>query len=190
MGESNADCSCKEDTSITGTLTNKLETNVLNKSIGDISFNVDISNTGTVGQELGRPVMNQSNCDCSLKVSTNNLKAFKKETPIANEIQVDKEMRQEKTENDIVIESDSGENCETSNGISGTEIVTGEKETRINSPNLVAIGEQVHDSESSRNQMEKVTDNEKDFECNSESQVVTVEKETRANSLIPVASGE
>ena len=190
MGESNADCSCKEDTSITGTVTNELETNILNKSSGDVSLNGDISNTGTVGQELGRTVMNQSNCNCSVKDSTNNLKAFEKESPIANEIQVDKEVRQEKTENDVVIESDTGENGETLNGISGTEIVTGEKETRTNSPNLVAIGEQVHDSESGRNQMEKATDNDKDDECNSESRVVTVEKETRANSLIPVASGE
>ena len=99
-------------------------------------------------------------------------------------------MRQEKTENDVVIESDRGENCETLNGISGTEIVTGEKETRINILNLAAIGEQVHDSESGRNQIEKVTDDDKDDECNSESRVVTVEKETRANSLNPVASGE
>ena len=101
MGESNADCSCKEDTSMTGTVTNELETNVMNKSIGDLLLNVDISNTGTVGQELGRTVTpNQSNCDCSVKDGTNNLKAFGKESPIANEIQVDKEVRQEKTEND------------------------------------------------------------------------------------------
>ena len=99
-------------------------------------------------------------------------------------------MRQEITENDVVIESDRGENCETLNGISGSEIVTGEKETRINSLNPVASGEQFHDNESGRNQIEKVTDDDKDDACNSESQVVTVEKETRANSLIPVASGE
>ena len=151
---------------------------------------MDISNTGTVGQELGRTVTNQSNCDCSVNDGTNNLKAFEKESPIANKIQVDKEVKQEKTENDVVIESDRGENCETLNGISGTEIVTGKKETRINSLNPVASGEQVHDSESIRNQIEKVTDDEKDDTCNSESRVVTVEKETRANSLIPVASGE
>ena len=175
---------------MTGTVTNELETNVMNKSSGDFLLNVDISNTGTVGQELGRTVTNQSNCDCSVKDSTNNLKAFGKESPIANEIQVDKEVRQEITENDVVIESDRGEICETLNGISGTEIVTGEKETRINSLNLVAIGEQFHDSESGRNQIEKVTDNDKDDECNSESRVVTVEKETRANRFIPVASGE
>ena len=70
------------------------------------------------------------------------------------------------------------------------KIVTGEKETRINSLNLVAIGEQFHDSESGRNLLEKVTDNDKDDECNSESRVVTVEKETRANRFILVASGE
>ena len=99
-------------------------------------------------------------------------------------------MRQGKTENVVVIESDRGENCETLNGISGSEIVTGEKETRINSLNSVAIVEQFHDSESGRNQIEKVTDDEKDDACNSESRVVTVEKETRANSLTPVASGE
>ena len=168
MGKSNADFSCKEDTSMTGTVTNELETNVMNKSSGDLSLNVNISNTGTVGQELGRTVMNQSNCDCTVKDSTDNLKAFGKESPIANEIQVDKEVRQEKTENDVVIESDRGENCETLNGISGTEIVTGERETRINSLNLVAIGELFHDSESGRNKIEKVTDDDKDAECNSQ----------------------
>ena len=99
-------------------------------------------------------------------------------------------MRQEKRESVVVIESDRGENCETLNFISGSKIVTGEKETRINSLNPVAIGEQFHDSESSRNKIKKVTDDDKDDACNSESQVVTVEKETRANSLIPVASGE
>ena len=91
---------------MTGTVTNELETNGMNKSSGDLSLNEDISNTGTVGQELGRTVMNQSNCDCSVTDSANNLKAFGKESPIANEIQVDKEVRKEKTENDVVIESD------------------------------------------------------------------------------------
>ena len=98
---------------MTGTVTNELETNVMNKSSGDLSLNMDISNTGTVGQELGRTVTNQSNCDCSVKDGTNNLKAFGKESPIANEVLVDKEVRREKTENDVVIESDRGENCET-----------------------------------------------------------------------------
>ena len=78
-------------------------------------------------------------------------------------------MRQEKTENAVVIESDRGEKCETLNFISGSEIVTGEKETRINSFNPVAIGEKFHDSESGRNQIEKVTDDDKDDLCNSES---------------------
>ena len=151
MGESNADCSSKEDTSMTGTVTNKLETNIMNKSSGDLSLIVDISNTGSVGQELGRKVMNPSNCDCSVNDGTNNLKAFGKESPIANKIQVDKEVRQEKTENVVVIESDRDENCETLNFISGSEIVTAEKETRINSLNPVAIGEQFYDSEIGRN---------------------------------------
>ena len=53
MGENNGDCSRKEDTSMTGTVTNELETNIMNKSSGDLSLNMDISNTGTVGQELG-----------------------------------------------------------------------------------------------------------------------------------------
>ena len=79
---------------------------------------MDINNTGTVGQELGRTVRNQSNCNCSVKDGTNNLKACGKESSIVNEIQVDKEVRQEKTENDVVIESDRGENCEILNGIS------------------------------------------------------------------------
>ena len=90
-------------------------------------------------------------------------------------------MRQEKKEKVVVIESDRGENCETLNFIRGIEIVTGEKERRINSVNPV---------ESSRNKIKKVTDDEKDDASNSESRVVTVEKETRANSLIPVASSE
>ena len=169
MDESNADCSGKEDTSMTETVTNELETNIMNKSSGNLSLNVDISNPGSVGQELGRKVTNPSNCDFSVKDSTNNLKAFGKESPLANEIQVDKEVRQEKTENVVLIESDRGENCETLNFISGSEIVTGEKETRINSVNPVAIGEQFHDSESGRNQIEKVTDDDKDDACNSES---------------------
>ena len=181
MGESNADCSPKEDTSMNRSVTNELGTNVMNKSSGDLSLNVDISNTGSVGQELGRKVMNPSNCDSSVKDGTNNIKAFGKESQIANEIQVDKEVRQEKKEKVVVIEIDRGENCETLNFISGSEIVTGEKERRINSLNPV---------ESSRNKIEKVTDDDKDDASNSQSQVVTVEKETRANSLIPVASGE
>ena len=49
MGESNADCSHKEDTSMNGSVTNELEANVMNKSSGDLSLNVDISNTRTVG---------------------------------------------------------------------------------------------------------------------------------------------
>ena len=39
-------------------------------------------------------------------------------------------------------------------------------------------------------QIQKVTYDDKDHTCNSESRVVTVEKETRANSHIPVKSGE
>ena len=62
-------------------------------------------------------------------------------------------MRQEKKEKVVVIESDRGENCETSNFISGIEIVTREKERRINSLNLV---------ESGRNKIKKVTDDDKD----------------------------
>ena len=139
----------------------------MNKSSGDLLLNMDIINTGSVGQELGRTVMNPSNCDCSVKDCTNNLMAFGKESPIENEIQVDKEVWQEKTENVFVIGSDRGENCETLNFISGSEIVTGEKETRINSLSLVAIGEQFHDSESGRNQIEKVTDDDKDDASNS-----------------------
>ena len=77
----------------------------MNKSSGDLSLNEDISNTGSVGQELRRTVTNPSNCDCSVEDGTNNLKAFGKESPIENEIQVDKEVRQEKTENVVVIES-------------------------------------------------------------------------------------
>ena len=78
MGESNADCSCKEDTSMTGSVTNELETNFMNESSGDLSLNVDISNTGSVGQELGRKVTNPSNCDCSIKDSTKILRPSEK----------------------------------------------------------------------------------------------------------------
>ena len=156
MGESNADCSQKEDTSMTGTVSNRLERNIMNKSSSDSSLNMDISNTKGVGKELERTVMNPSNCDCLLKGSTNNLKAFGKELPIANEIQVDKEAREDKTENDVVIETDRGENCDTVNGISGSQVVTAEKETTVNSLNLVTVGEQFHDSESGMSQIQKV----------------------------------
>ena len=139
--ESNANCSHKDDTSMNGSVTNELETNVMTKRSGDLSLNVDISNTGSVGQELGRKVMNPSDCDCSVKDGTNNIKASGKESRIANEIQVDKEVTQEKKEKVVVIESDRGENCETLNFISGIEIVTGEKERRINNVNpLKAAG--------------------------------------------------
>ena len=139
------------------------------KSIGDGSLNVDISNTGAVGKELERTVMNPSNCDCLLKDGTNNLKAFGKELPFANEIQVDKEVSKDKTENDVVIQTDRGENCDTVNEISGSQVVTAEKETIVNSLNLVTVGEQFHDSESSTSQIQKVTYNDKDHICNSES---------------------
>ena len=120
--------------------------------------------------------MNQSNGDCSLKDSTNNLKAFGKELPIANEIQVDKEVREDKTENEVIIETDMGENCDIVNGISGSQVVTAEKETTVNVLNPVASGEQVvtcgeqfHDSECDRSPIQKVTYDEKDDTCNSES---------------------
>ena len=164
-----------------GSVTNEFETNVMTKSSGDLSVNVDISNTGSVWQELGRKVTNASDCDCSVKDGTNNTKAFKKESRIANEIQVDKVVRQEKKEKVVVIESDRGENCEILKLISGIEIVTGEKERRINSVNPV---------ESGRNKIEKVTNDDRDDASNSESRVVTVEKGKRANSLIPDASGD
>ena len=125
--------------------------------------------------------MNPSNCDC-----TNNIKAFGKELPIANEIQVDKEVREDKTENDVVIETARGENCDRVNDISGSQVVTAEKETTVNSLNPVAIGEQFHNSESSTSPIQEVIYDDKDDTCNSESRVVTVEKETNANSLIPV----
>ena len=79
-----------------GSVSNELETNIMTKSSGDLSLNMDISNTGSVGQELGRKITNPSDCDCSVKDGTNNIKAFRKESRIANEIQVDKEVRQEK----------------------------------------------------------------------------------------------
>ena len=169
MGESNADCSHKEDTSMNGTVSNELETNIMNKSSGDGLLNMDISNTGAVGKELERTVKNPSNCDCSIKDGTNNLNTFGKELPIVNEIQVDKEVREDKTENDVVIESDRGENCNTVNGISGSQVVTAEKEITVNSLNPVAIGEQFHDSESGRTQIQIVTYDDKDDTCNSES---------------------
>ena len=181
MDESNADCSCKEDIRMNVSVTNEFETNVMTKSSGDLSVNVDISNTGSVWQELGRKVTNASDCDCSVKDGTNNTKAFEKESRIASEIQVDKVVRQEKKEKVVVIESDRGENCEILKLMSGIEIVTGEKERRMNSVNPV---------ESGRNKIEKVTDDDRDDASNSESRVVTVEKEKRANSLIPDASGD
>ena len=99
-------------------------------------------------------------------------------------------MREDKTENDVVIETDRGENCDTVNGISGSQVVTAEKETTVNSLNPVTVGEQFHDSESGTSQIQKVTYNDKENICNSECLVVTVEKEIRANSHIPVESGK
>ena len=55
---SNGDCSHNEDTSMTGTVSNQLEKNIMNESNGDSSLNVDISKTGAVGKELERTVMN------------------------------------------------------------------------------------------------------------------------------------
>ena len=136
------------------------ETNIMTKSSGDLSVNMNISNTGSVWQELGRKVTNASDCDCSVKDGTNNTKAFEKESRIANEIQVDKEVRQEKKEKVVVIESDRGENCEILKLMSGIEIATGEKERRTNSVNPV---------ESGRNKIEKVTDDDRDDASNSES---------------------
>ena len=169
MSESNVDCLHNKDTSMTGTVSNKLEKNVMNKSSGDGSLNMDISKTGAVGKELERTVMNQSNGDCSIKDGTNNLKAFGKELPIANEIQVDKEVREDKTENDVIIETDRVENCDIVNGISGRQVVTEEKKTTLNSLNSVESGEQFHDSECDRSQIPKVTYDDKDDTCNSES---------------------
>ena len=65
-----------------------------------------------------------------------------------------------------------------------------EKETTVNSLNPVASGEQFHDSECNRSPIQKVTYDDKDDTCNSESRIVTVDKETTVNSLIPVASVE
>ena len=83
---------------------------------------MDISNTGSVWQELGRKVTNASDCDCSVKDGTNNTKAFEKESRIANEMQVDKVVRQEKKEKVVVIESDRGENCEILKLMSGMKL--------------------------------------------------------------------
>ena len=166
MDESNVDCSRKEDTRMNGSVTNEFETNIVTKRSGDLSVNVNISNTGSVRQELERKVTNASDCDCSVKDSTNNTKAFEKESRIANEIQVDKVVRQEKKEKVVVIDSDRGENCERLKLMSGIKIVTGEKERRINSVNPV---------ESGRNKIEKVTDDDRDDASNSESRVVTLE---------------
>ena len=149
-----------------------------------------MNKSSAVGKKLEKTVTNQSNGDCSLKDSTNNPKAFGKELPITNEIQVDKEVREDKTENDVIIETDRGENCDIVNGISGSQVVTAEKETTVNSLNPVASGEKFLESECDRSPIQKVTYDDKDDTCNSESRVVTVEKETTANSLIPVASGE
>ena len=53
MSESNGDCSHNEETSITGTVSNKLEENIINVSNGDGSLEQDTNNkTGTVGNEL------------------------------------------------------------------------------------------------------------------------------------------
>ena len=61
MSESNGDCSCNEDTSITGTLSNTLEENIMNVSNGDGSLEQDTKNkTGTVGDKFEETVTNTS----------------------------------------------------------------------------------------------------------------------------------
>ena len=62
MSESNGDCSHNKDTSITGTVSNKLEENIMNVSNGDGSLQQDTNNkTGAVGNEFKKPVTNKSN---------------------------------------------------------------------------------------------------------------------------------
>ena len=85
-------------------------------------------------------------------------------------------MREDKTENDVIIETDMGENCDIVNGISGSQVVTAEKETTVNVLHPVASGEQVvtcgeqfHDSECDRIPIQKVTYDDKDDTCISES---------------------
>ena len=57
MSESNGDCSRNEETSITGTVSNKLEENIINVSNGDSSLEQDTNNkTGTVGNEFEETV--------------------------------------------------------------------------------------------------------------------------------------
>ena len=62
MSESNGDCSCNEDTSITGTVSNKLEEKNINVSNGDVSLEQDTNNkTGAIGNKFEETVTNESN---------------------------------------------------------------------------------------------------------------------------------
>ena len=87
MSESNHECSCNEDTRITGTLSNTLEENIMNVSNGDDSVEEDTNNksgivgnefeesvtnesNASVGTELEDNVMDESNADCSCKEDT------------------------------------------------------------------------------------------------------------------------
>ena len=68
MSESNGDCSRNKDTSITGTVSNTLEENIMNVSNGDDSLEQDTNNkTGTVGNEFEETVANESNASVGME---------------------------------------------------------------------------------------------------------------------------
>ena len=72
MSESNGDCSHNEDTSITGTVSNTLEENIMNVSNGDGSLEQDTNNeTGTVGKEFEETVTNESNASVGTELEEN-----------------------------------------------------------------------------------------------------------------------
>ena len=69
MSESNGDCSLNKNTSITGTVSNKLEENIINVSNGISSLEQDTNNkTGTVGKEFEETVTNESNTSVGKKM--------------------------------------------------------------------------------------------------------------------------
>ena len=72
MSESNCECSHNEDTSITGTLSNTLEENIMNVTNGDDSVEEDTNNkSGIVGNEFEESVTNESNASVGTELEDN-----------------------------------------------------------------------------------------------------------------------
>ena len=129
--ESNGDSSHKEDTNKTVTVANELGNTGTVASDGDSSHKDDSNKTGDVGNKLENKVTNKNiddsshNEDDPCKEDRNkDVDVFTNETNSAgslehhrstNEIKSDKEVREDKIGNDIIIETDMGDSCEIVN---------------------------------------------------------------------------